>query len=189
LTDNVDCVLRGGELLDQSLVARKLGELLMITCATPDYVKRHGTPKHPRDLETGHTLVAYMSHTTGRVFPFTFLNMKERLDVFGNYVLSVNDAGAYVAAGLAGLGIMSVPTFTVQKYIANGELVPMLLDWCTEPIPLHVVYPPNRHLSNKVRVFVDWVAELFANSDLIQRRSTLPGMQCPHQEAAEAVMV
>jgi LysR family transcriptional regulator for bpeEF and oprC len=188
LSDNVDCVLRGGELLDQSLVARRLGELLMITCATPDYVKRHGMPRHPRDLETGHTLVAYMSHTTGRVFPFTFLNMKERLDIHGSYMVSVNDAGAYVAAGLAGLGIMSVPTFTVQKYIANGELVPMLLDWCTEPIPLHVVYPPNRHLSNKVRVFVDWVAELFANSDLIQRRSTLPGMQCPHEKAAEAMM-
>jgi len=186
LSDNVDCVLRGGELTDQSLVARRLGEFLTITCATPDYLKRHGVPKHPRDLETGHTVVGYMSHATGRANPFKFKNMKETIEIDGRYLVAVNDSGAYMAAGLAGLGVMRAPTFMVQPHIAKGELEAVLLDWCPEPIPIHVVYPPNRHLSNKVRVFVDWVAELFANSDLIQRRSTLPGMQCPMQEMALA---
>ena len=88
--------------------------------------------------------------------------------------VSVNDSNAYVAAGLAGLGIILGPTFMVQQHIARGELVPVLGEWWSEPIPVHVVYPPNRHLSTKVRIFVDWVADLFAGHDLIQRRSTLP---------------
>jgi DNA-binding transcriptional LysR family regulator len=62
----------------------------------------------------------------------------------------------------------------VQDQISSGALEPLLLDWSSEAIPLHVVYPPNRHLSNKVRVFVDWVAALFRDNDLMQRRSTFP---------------
>ena len=62
----------------------------------------------------------------------------------------------------------------VQEDIAARRLVPLLTNWCSTPKPLHIVYPPNRHLSNKVRVFVDWLAELFAKDDLIQRRSSLP---------------
>jgi DNA-binding transcriptional LysR family regulator len=61
----------------------------------------------------------------------------------------------------------------VQEHIGSGALVPILDDWTSDPMPLHVVYPPNRHLSNKLRVFVDWIADLFAGHDLIQRRSTL----------------
>ena len=69
---------------------------------------------------------------------------------------------------------MHALTFLVQDQISKGTLEPLLLDWSSDPIPLHIVYPPNRHLSNKVRVFVDWVAELFAHHDLIQRKSQYP---------------
>ena len=75
---------------------------------------------------------------------------------------------------MAGLGIMHALTFLVQDQISKGTLEPLLLDWSSTAVPLHVVYPPNRHLSNKVRVFVDWVAALFNNNDLMQRRSTFP---------------
>jgi len=64
----------------------------------------------------------------------------------------------------------------VQQHVASGGLEPVLGDWWSKPIPVHVVYPPNRHLSTKVRIFVDWVADLFASHDLIQRRSTLPNV-------------
>lgn len=174
LSENVDCVIRGGELTDQSLVARRVGDVHLIACATPGYLKRHGVPKHPRDLEDGHTVVSYFSARTGRLFPFDFSKNGERIEVQGRYIISLNDANAYVAAGLAGLGVMQAPTFLVQSHISAGTLEPLLTDWSSDPVPVHVVYPPNRHLSNKVRVFVDWIAELFVRHDLIQRKSTLP---------------
>ena len=173
--ENVDCVLRGGEITDQSLVARRIGEFHTILCATPAYLKRNGVPQHPSDLEgERHTVVNYFSHRTGQPYPFTFTKDGERLEIEGRHVLSVNDSNANVAAGLAGLGIVRIATFQAQGYIASRLLQPVLLDWCADSIPIYVVYPPNRHLSAKLRVFVDWVAELFARSDLIQRKCSLP---------------
>lgn len=173
--ENLDLAVRAGEIQDQSLIARRVGEMLLVTCATPDYLARHGTPQHPRDLETGHKVIAYRAAGTSRPLPFTFATKKETIEVRGDHVVSLNEGTGYLAAGLAGLGVMQVPTFMAQEHIAAGRLVPLLTGWCTSPKPLHIVYPPNRHLSNKVRVFVDWLAELFAQDDLIQRRSTLPG--------------
>jgi DNA-binding transcriptional LysR family regulator len=191
VSENVDCVVRGGELHDQSLVARRIGEMQFITCAAPSYLARHGVPTHPSDLERSeHRVVSYFSPRTGRLFPFDFTKDDERLEVRGRYSVSVNDSNAYLSAGLAGLGVMQAPTYMVQDPISSGELEPVLSDWCCEPVPMYVVYAPNRHLSAKLRVFVDWVADLFANNDLIQRRSTyapplpLPSLSQPQRERA-----
>ncbi|NML18915.1 LysR family transcriptional regulator [Azohydromonas caseinilytica] len=173
--ENVDCVLRGGEITDQSLVARRIGEFHTILCATPDYLQRHGVPLHPHDLENGqHHVVNYLSHRTGRPYPLELAKGEERIELRPRHVVSVNDSGANLIAGLAGLGIVRTSTFQAQPHIASGALVPVLLDWCAQSIPIHVVYPPNRHLSAKLRVFVDWVADLFARSDLILKRCCLP---------------
>jgi LysR family transcriptional regulator, regulator for bpeEF and oprC len=173
--ENVDCVLRGGEITDQSLVARRIGDFHLIICASPDYLKRNGTPQHPSDLEDErHTVVNHFAHRTGRIYPFVFGKDGEKLEVHGRHALSVNDSNANLAAGLAGLGIVRLATFQAAPYLASGALQPLLLDWCADSVPLHVVYPPNRHLSAKLRVFVDWVAELFARSDLIHRKCSLP---------------
>jgi DNA-binding transcriptional LysR family regulator len=171
--ENVDCVVRGGELTDQSLIARRIGELHMITCAAPSYLAAHGEPAHPTDLETQHRVVSYFSAGSGRAFPFTFTLESERLEVRGESVIAVNDGSAYVSAALAGLGVVQAPVFMVHEHVASGALKPVLAQWNADAIPLHVVYPPNRHLSNRLRVFVDWVAELIARSELIQRRVPL----------------
>ena len=121
-----------------------------------------------------HHVVNYFSHRTGRPFPFTFTKGEQRLELIGRHVVSVNDSSANLAAGLAGLGIVRVSTFQAQPHIARGDLVPLLLDWCAGPVAIHVVYAPNRHLSTKVRVFVDWVAELFSRSNVIQRACCMP---------------
>lgn len=174
IAENVDCVVRGGELIDQSLVARRIGEFYLISCASPAYLKRHGTPQHPAELEDSHRMIRYASPRNGKLYSFEYYKDGETVEVGGSYLLSVNDSRAGVVAALAGLGVLHTATFQVQDYISTGVLEPLFSGWCTESIPLHVVYPPNRHLSNKVRVFVDWVAELFAKHDLIQRKSTLP---------------
>ena len=174
IAENVDCVVRGGELIDQSLVARRIGEFYLMSCASPAYLKRHGTPQHPAELEDNHRMIRYASPRNGKLYSFEYYKDGETIEVGGNYLLSVNDSRAGVVAALAGLGVLHTATFQVQDYISTGALEPLFTGWCTESIPLHVVYPPNRHLSNKVRVFVDWIAELFAKHDLIQRKSTLP---------------
>jgi DNA-binding transcriptional LysR family regulator len=188
IAENVDCVVRGGDLLDQSLVARKIGEFYLMSCASPAYLKRFGTPQHPGEIdESHHRMIRYASPRNGKLFSFKFYKDGKTVETNGAYSLSVNDSRAGVVAALAGLGILHTATFQVQDHVSSGELEPLFAGWCTESIPLHVVYPPNRHLSNKVRVFVDWVAELFGKHDLIQRKSSLPAGMCgmPHAAVVE----
>ncbi|MGN7872774.1 LysR substrate-binding domain-containing protein [Roseateles sp. 22389] len=186
ISENIDCVLRGGELTDQSLVARRIGEFHLVYCAAPAYLERHGKPTHPRDIEAdGHKVINFFSPRTGKVFPFTFTNATERIEFEGRHVVAMNDSNATLAAALAGLGIMRSTTVMVQPHIASGQLVPLLLDWCADSIPIHVVYPPNRHLSTKLRVFIDWIAELFSCSDFVQRQCSLQGLAAAAAAAAQ----
>ena len=166
ITDNVDCVIRGGELTEQSLVARRIANLQLIAVATPAYLAQHGTPSHPLELEERHTTVNYFSPRTGRPYPHEFEKDGEHIEVPGRYKVSVNESNAHLAAVLAGLGISQVASFAAAPYIARGELVQVLADWPHPPIPIHVVYPPNRHLSARVRAFVEWAADLFARQAL-----------------------
>lgn len=159
--DNIDCVIRGGELTDQSLVARRIGEFHFVTCATPEYLRRHGTPAHPLELtQPPHRMVGYFSARTGKVMSDRFQRGDEVVEVVGNHLIAVNDANAYLNAGLAHLGVVQVTCFMAAPLLRSGGLVRLLEDWTVEPLPVYVVYPPNRHLSSKLRVFVDWVVEL-----------------------------
>jgi len=159
LEENVDCVVRGGEVHDTSLVARRIATLDFVTCAHRDYLATHGVPQHPDDLAR-HRCITYFSAKTGKIFEWDFTRDGERivLDVSG--ALSVNDSDAYLAAGMAGLGSIQVPWLKVRHALEHGTLVRVLPEWQMDPLPVYIMYPPNRHLSAKVRVFVDWVAEL-----------------------------
>lgn len=162
ISDNVDCVIRGGELQEQSLVARRIANMPLVAVATPAYLAQHGVPAHPLDLEARHTMVNYFSPRTGRPYPHVFEKQGERIEIAGRYTVSLNESNAHLAAVLAGLGISQVARFAAAPYIASGELVEVLADWPHPAIPMHVVYPPNRHLSARVRAFVEWAAELLS---------------------------
>lgn len=162
VSDNVDCVIRGGEVHEPSLVARRIANLSLATVATPAYLAQHGTPQHPLDLEQGHTMINYFSPRTGRPYTNIFEKEGERIEFAGRYKVSVNESNANLAAVLAGLGITQAARFAVAPYLARGELVEVLPDWAHPLIPIYVVYPPNRHLSARVRAFVEWTTELFA---------------------------
>lgn len=164
ISERVDCVIRGGPLTEQTLAVRRLGEVSWTTCATPDYLQRHGTPTHPLELAS-HQLIAYRSASTGRILPSNFQRNGERHQIEGKGLISVNESNAHLAAGLAGLGIIHTFNYTVRTAIERGELVPILDDWRPPAYPFHVLYPPNRHLSNRVRVFIDWLVERFAQVD------------------------
>lgn len=163
VSERVDCVVRAGKVADPSLIARHVGDLPFVTCATPAYLKKHGTPAHPADLESGHLLVRYFFSGSGRQLPVELTRDGERLTVRGKHFISVNDGNALLAAALAGLGIVHTPAFIAQSHIDAGRLIPVLEDWSADVIPISIVYSPNRHLSTRVRVFVDWMIELFRN--------------------------
>jgi LysR family transcriptional regulator for bpeEF and oprC len=136
--------------------------------ASREYLRRNGTPAHPSELEDKHTTVNYFSSRTGRPYAHLFEKDGELLEVNGRYQLAVNEANASTAAVLAGLGIGQIGAFGITDLLSRGELVPVLADWARPPIPLHIVYPPNRHLSAKVRAFVEWATELFARHPGLQ---------------------
>ena len=110
----------------------------------------------------GHHMVNFFSPRTGRMFTDDFEKDGESIALASNYRIAVNESNAYLAAALAGLGVTQMVTFMAAPHLVSGALVPVLPGWKTPPIPVHVVYPPNRHLSAKVRSFVDWTAELFS---------------------------
>ncbi|GHD23116.1 LysR family transcriptional regulator [Tianweitania populi] len=159
IAENVDCALRGGTPTDQSLVARKVGELKMRTFASPLYLERHGAPTHPNDLTEGHLAVGYLNAAAGRVLSMEFCRGDEVIEISPRYAISVNDARSYVNAIISGIGVGQAASFMVKDAVARGELVEILPDWECEVLPLYIVYPQTRHLSNKVRVFVDWLAK------------------------------
>jgi DNA-binding transcriptional LysR family regulator len=161
IADRVDCAVRAGTITDPSLVARHIGDLPFVLCATKPYLKKHGKPARPADLETGHTLVRYFYAGSGRKSPIVLSSGTERVTVQGHYLVSVNDGNAGLAAGLAGLGVLHTLRLVAQPHIDAGRLVPLLEDWSAEPSPISIVYAPNRHMSTRVRVFVDWMVQTF----------------------------
>ncbi|RMH86468.1 LysR family transcriptional regulator [Pseudomonas sp. AOB-7] len=161
--DKVDCVVRGGKIADQSLIARHVGDLQLGVYAAPSYLQRAGTPSHPRELEDSHhRIVGFLWARAGKPLPYAMQCGDESLKVQGRYVLAVDDGNAYLAAGLAGLGILWLPDYMAKAHRRRGELVPLLEHWRLEPMPLYLAFPPNRHVSAKLRVFIDWVVELMA---------------------------
>lgn len=169
--ENVDCVVRGGELSDQSLVARRVGDLRLGVYAAPDYLRRLGTPTHPRELEDSpHRIIGFLWARTGKPVPYAMRKGDEEIRVNGRYVLAVDDGNAYLAAGLAGLGVLWLPEYMARPSRANGALVPLMEDWMLDPMPIYLAFPPNRHISAKLRVFIDWVAELMARHAPVMTR-------------------
>ena len=163
LGENVDCVLRGGQPTDPSLVARRVGDLLLGVYAAPAYLARHGVPPHPLALQdTAHRIVGFLRSRTGTIFPYAMRRGDESIVVHGRYVVSFDDGNAYLAAGIAGLGVLGLPDYMARDHRARGELVPLFEDWQLDTMPLYIAYPPNRHVSAKLRVFIDWVVALMA---------------------------
>jgi len=166
--DNVDCVIRGGPLLEPSLVARHIGDMRWMTCATPDYFEKYGRPTHPTDLESGHVLAGYFFPRSGRMRPLVFERDGKRIEIPPNPRVAVNDSGAHFSSLRAGLGIGQIISFIVKAAGAQAELVPVLQDWQPPPLPVNVLYAANKHLSTKVRVFVDWIAGVFSRNECLR---------------------
>lgn len=160
--EGYDVVLRAGAIVDDSLIARQLGSLRIVNCASPAYLRKHGTPKRIEDLRA-HVLVHYVG-TFGQRSPGW-----EYPAEGGGYAnlpmpgaLTVNSAPAYTAAALAGLGLIQSPALGMRSLIEAGRLVEVLKEFPAEPMPLTMLYPRRKHLPLRTRVFMDWIAETLA---------------------------
>ncbi|WP_420008299.1 LysR family transcriptional regulator [Xanthomonas sacchari] len=166
IADQVDCVIRGGVPADPALVARPLASLPLGFHASPAYLHRHGVPDHPRALDgpTHHT-VGFLSPRSGRARSFQARRGEEQCEVQGRYQVGFDDGNAYLAAGLAGLGVVVLPSYMAAPHVAEGTLRPLLQDWQLPPMPMHLMFAPNRHMSQRLRAFIEWAVEVLGPAD------------------------
>ncbi|CAI2793646.1 HTH-type transcriptional regulator DmlR [Serratia grimesii] len=159
--EGIDCVVRVGRLKDSDMVARRLGELDEVTCAAPDYLQRFGTP-HSLDELDGHRMVGFRSSASGTIMPLEFNVAGQSHQVTLPCTVSVSAAESLVAAAQMGLGIIQVPRYHLRDSLDNGSLLPLLPQFPSTPMPVSLLYPRNRQLSPRVRVFIDWFSKAFA---------------------------
>ncbi len=159
MQEGVDCVLRVGQLGNSSLVARRLGEMQLINCASPAYLEEHGEPRTPADLDR-HWAVNYASPSSGRVLPWEYREDGRTLTRALRSRVTVNNAESYIACCLSGLGLIQIPAYDVREHLQRGELREVLPQWRAEAMPAYALYPHRRHLSRRVRAFVDWLEQL-----------------------------
>ena len=164
--EGFDCVLRSGDLANSSMIGRRLALLHEATVASPDYIARIGMPKTLDDLKSqGHQMVCFLSGADDQPIPLDFTIDGKVCDVMLPASISVTGADGYAACAAAGLGIVQVPRYRVADDLGSGKLVEILPDCPPDPMPVSILYPQNRQLSVRVRVFVDWLSALFAKID------------------------
>jgi DNA-binding transcriptional LysR family regulator len=161
--EGFDCVLRVGTVEDSTLAARRLGALPVVTCASPAYIARFGTPKKLEDLDA-HRLVHYVSTLGARSPGFEYPTGDGYRTRPMHGAVTVNSAEAYVGACLAGLGLIQAPRTGVAPLLDDGSFIEVLPKLAAEPMPVTLLYPQRRNLPRRVRAFMDWVAELLAPS-------------------------
>ncbi len=161
IPEGIDCALRAGDLKNSSLIGRRVAALEQVTCASPAYLARNGVPRSLNDL-AAHRMVRYVSSSTGQPHPLKFLEAGECHLVSLDGLLTVTGAEIYTAAALAGFGLIQVPRYRIEDQLQKDLLRVVLPELKPPPMSVSVVYPQSRHLSPRVRVFVDWIRDIFA---------------------------
>jgi DNA-binding transcriptional LysR family regulator len=156
--EGVDCVVRAGMLADSDMVVRRLGIMEEITCASPDYLAKHGVPVSPDRLD-GHAMIGFVSSRTDRPLPLEFTINGRTIQVTLPARVLVGAAATSIAAARLGLGLVQAPRHGFEDDLASGALIEVLADFPPTPTLISVLYLTNRQLSPRVRVFVDWLID------------------------------
>ena len=160
--EGLDLAIRIGDLGNPNLIARKIGSMRLITCASPEYLKRKGTPKHPDDLAK-HNCFTYEYAPEKNQWRFQD-RQKNEIKVRIDGSVHANNGEMLAAIAVAGAGIALEPDFIVEPLLESGALVEILKSFRPVPYNIYAVYPSRRHLSAKVRTFVDFLATRFAKT-------------------------
>jgi len=158
ISEGFDCVVRVGTLKDSGLIARPLGHLPMINCASPNYLTRFGTPQTLDDLSQ-HAMVHYSQQLGSPPVGFEFFDGQRCHIIQTGGVMTVNSTETYRAACIAGLGIIQVPRVGVQSELKAKTLQEVLPAFCAQPMPVSLIYPHRRNLARRVQVFMEWLTQ------------------------------
>jgi len=171
LIDNgIDVAIRTREFEpDSAITIRRLAETRRILAASPAYLKRHGRPVHPGDLRS-HALLLYIY--ANNPYELTFSRGPEAIIVPVKGLLEANDGQILRAAALKELGILVQPSYIVHDDVAQGRLEPVLDDWDLPRLTVNIAYPSRKHLSAKIRSFIDFMVEQFETYDFAQKWTT-----------------
>lgn len=165
IAEGIDCAVRLGELDDSSLIARRIGLVPMVTCAAPSYLERFGTPKSLDELDS-HLAVNFLIEHRRKIMPWKFQDGDGVISVKVQSGIVVDDSEAFLSCGLAGLGLLQGLRPSLQRHIDSGELIEVLPQLRTVAKPVSMLLTDRRHLSPKVRVFMEWLMELFSEAGL-----------------------
>jgi len=159
--DGFDMAVRIGDLTDSTLVARRLGLVQYVTCASPTYLQKHGEPKHPDELRQ-HVGFQYSNVTYKQQWRY---ETPEGKTLFGQPQIRIrsNNGDSLAMAAMAGLGVTAGPTFILGQYIKENKLVAILKDYQRPPTGIHAVYPPGRLIPKRIQVFTDFLASRFGD--------------------------
>ena len=159
--DGIDCAIRTGEIADSTLIARRLGTLAWLTCASPLYLRERGEPASIDDLAT-HEAVIYISNSTGRPLDWRFDVNGEPVAMTMPGRFAVNETEAYLQCGIEGLGIIQLSEFVAKPYLESGRLKEVLRESRSAPVPVAILHPHRTQSSAAVRAFVDCeLADIF----------------------------
>lgn len=167
LEDGIDCTIRGGALKDSSMIARHLCDIQMGLYASPEYLASIGGVDSPDDLSQFRRL-SWFSGRERNPFMWELESGPERFVVQSGDGMQFDEPDVAISACVAGSGICPGAPFAVAGFVRAGKLVPVLPQWHFSAAPVHVIYSGSRHLSVRVRCFVNWVMELFAENPEIQ---------------------
>jgi len=162
IEDNFDVALRIGHLSDSSLIARRLFDVRAVVCASPHYLNTHGTPETPGELED-HQCLVYSNLIDPNTWKFVDSGGTRR-SVKVKSALSASSGDFLANAAAHGMGVVVQPTFIASAAIRSGKLIPILTDYSWPISPAYAVYPPTRHLTYRVRAFIDFLVERFSDT-------------------------
>ncbi|TMM41999.1 LysR family transcriptional regulator [Colwellia ponticola] len=158
--EGFDIALRIGNLKDSSLIAKYIAPIRVILCASPEYLKKHGTPKQPEDLKNHRYLHYNYSEIDSKDNIYQWLNAKN-IDTRGGF--DSNNGDILVEAAIAGAGLALQPTFIASNAISSGQLTQVLADFELKPLGLYAVYAHRKLLPSKVRCFIDFIENYYGS--------------------------
>ncbi|HSY28052.1 MAG TPA: substrate binding domain-containing protein, partial [Burkholderiaceae bacterium] len=161
MEERADVAIWMGELKDSNMVARLIYQSRSLCCASPEFLAQHGYPSRPEDL-LQFPCLGFIQPNSGQIVPWQFAKGEENFAFTPQASIAINHAESLIHAATTGAGIVQLLSSSLTPPINAGLLMPILEDWTTAGPPVSVVYPQNRHLSPKVRAFVDFVSEIFA---------------------------
>jgi len=159
--EGIDCAIRVGELADSALIRRTLASIPEITCASPDYLARRGTPLTPDDLAS-HQMIGFVSSRTGQVMPLEFRVGDKTVKTTLSSRVTVNDSDSSADLARLGFGLVQAPLYRFSKDLASGTLVEVLKPYRPTETTVSAIYPQARQTSPRLRVFLDWTSKIFS---------------------------